>query len=102
MDDKMFADLLQSVRDAGKVLRKEHVPGVKVSSLDTDTSESNIKALRESVRVSQTEFARLIGVSKRTLENWEQNRTTPSGPARALLKIVSANPEVAIRALHTA
>jgi putative transcriptional regulator len=96
MDDTMFADLLQSVRGAGKVLRGEAVSGVKV------TEPLDIKALRETAHVSQTEFALLIGVSKRTLENWEQRRTTPSGPARALLKIVSADPKAAIRALHTA
>ncbi|MDR1162346.1 MAG: transcriptional regulator, partial [Candidatus Accumulibacter sp.] len=44
--------------------------------------------------------ARLIGVSKRTLENWEQKRTVPSGPARALLKIVAADPKAAVAALH--
>jgi len=96
MDETMFADLLQSVRDAGAALRGKPVPGTKI------TEAQDIKALRESAHVSQAEFARLIGVSKRTLENWEQNRTEPSGPARALLKIVSANPEAAIRALHAA
>jgi putative transcriptional regulator len=44
-------------------------------------------------------FAYLIGVSKRTLENWEQGRRRPAGPARALLKIVAAAPEVALKSL---
>jgi putative transcriptional regulator len=96
MNNAMFADLLQSVRDAGAVLRGKPVAGVKI------TEARDIKALRESAHVSQAEFARLIGVSRRTLENWEQNRTAPSGPARALLKIVSADPQAAIRALHAA
>ena len=42
----------------------------------------------------------VIGVSKRTLENWEQGRRHPTGPARALLKIVDADPEYALKALH--
>jgi putative transcriptional regulator len=96
MDKQMFSDLMQSVKDAGRYLRGEEVKGARV----TVFKAQDVKALRESVRVSQTEFARLIGVSKRTLENWEQNRTVPSGPARALLKIVAANPEAAIEALH--
>jgi putative transcriptional regulator len=96
MDDRIFADLLQSVRDAGRHLRGEEVPGVKIHALEAP----DVKALRESVAVSQTEFARLIGVSKRTLENWEQKRTVPSGPARALLKIVATNPKAAVAALH--
>ena len=49
--------------------------------------------------VSQSEFAKLIGVNLRTLQNWEQRRTQPTGPARSLLKIVASNPK-AIEALH--
>lgn len=49
--------------------------------------------------VSQSQFAKLIGVNLRTLQNWEQRRTQPTGPARALLKIVASNPK-AIEALH--
>ncbi|MCL1861241.1 MAG: helix-turn-helix domain-containing protein [Proteobacteria bacterium] len=97
MNQQMFADLVQSVKDAGRCLRGEEVPGAK----KTVIAAQDVKALRESAKVSQSEFARLIGVSRRTLENWEQNRTTPSGPARALLKIVAANPNAAIEALHT-
>jgi putative transcriptional regulator len=44
--------------------------------------------------------AKLIGVNLRTLQNWEQRRTRPTGPARALLKIVASNPKSAIEALH--
>ena len=50
---------------------------------------------------SQNEFAALIGVSQRTLENWEQGRRHPTGPAKALLKIVDADPESALRTLHS-
>jgi putative transcriptional regulator len=77
-------------------MRGEEIPGVKVHAIEAP----DVKALRESVSVSQAEFAHLIGVSRRTLENWEQKRTVPSGPARALLKIVAANPKVAVAALH--
>ncbi|MGH8535674.1 MAG: helix-turn-helix domain-containing protein [Gammaproteobacteria bacterium] len=50
--------------------------------------------------MSQSRFARLIGVSTRTLENWEQGRCRPTGPGRALLKILESDPERAVRALH--
>ena len=60
----------------------------------------DVKSLRQLAGVSQGEFARVIGVSRRTLENWGQHRARPSGPARALLKIVAANPRAAIEALH--
>ena len=42
----------------------------------------------------------MIGVSKRTLENWEQGRRHPTGPVRALLRIVEADPQSALGALH--
>jgi putative transcriptional regulator len=96
MDDRVFADLQQSVQDAGRYLRGEEVKDIKTTVVEAP----DVKALRESTQVSQAEFARLIGVSKRTLENWEQNRTVPSGPARALLKIVAADPRAAVAALH--
>jgi transcriptional regulator with XRE-family HTH domain len=51
-------------------------------------------------KISQSQFAKLIGVNLRTLQNWEQRRTRPTGPARALLKIVASNPKSAIEALH--
>ena len=64
-------------------------------------SGPTVADVREQTGLSQTRFARLIGVSKRTIENWEQGRRTPSGPARALLKIVAQDPEGAVRALHS-
>ena len=97
MDDALFQDLLASVKDMNRHKRGEVVEGVRTSQMD----EPDVKALREGAGVSQTEFARLIGVSRRTLENWEQHRARPSGPARALLKIVAANPKAAVEALHS-
>lgn len=44
--------------------------------------------------LSQAEFAKLLGVSKRTLQEWEQGRRQPSGAAKALLKIAVARPDV--------
>lgn len=96
MDDALFKDLLASVRDAGRHMRGKKVAG----AVETLIEEPDVKALREGAGVSQAEFARLIGVSRRTLENWEQHRARPSGPARALLKIVAANPRAAVAALH--
>lgn len=96
MNDEIFNDLLSSVKEMGKHARGEHVEGIKVSEIP----EIDVRALRERVGVSQTVFAALIGVSKRTLENWEQHRVSPSGPAKALLKIFDADPEGAVKALH--
>jgi putative transcriptional regulator len=49
--------------------------------------------------LSQAKFAKLIGVSMRTLQEWEQGRKRPSGPAAALLRIVARHPDI-VTALH--
>ncbi|HEY6195664.1 MAG TPA: helix-turn-helix domain-containing protein [Candidatus Eisenbacteria bacterium] len=53
-----------------------------------------IAEIRAKVGLSQSEFARLLGVSVRTLQEWEQGRRTPSGPARTLLSIANRNPTI--------
>ena len=60
-----------------------------------------IKMVRENLNISQNEFALMIGVSVRTLQNWEQGRRQPEGPAKALLRIASKNPSTVLEALHT-
>jgi putative transcriptional regulator len=52
------------------------------------------KAVRAKTGLSQQAFAGLLGVSVRTLQEWEQGRRKPQGPARALLAIASRNPAV--------
>ncbi len=90
MDDKHFDELLESVRDMGRHMRGEALAGARLREFP----EPDVKAIRERIGLSQTRFAYLIGVKPKTLQNWEQHRVRPSGPARALLKIVEANPDV--------
>ena len=59
----------------------------------------DVKAIREKISLSQAEFARLFGLSKRTLEHWEHGRRIPSGPARAFLTVIAREPEAVRRAL---
>lgn len=54
---------------------------------------------RARVGLSQAEFARLLGVSVRTLQEWEQGRRAPSGPARMLLAIAHKNPRALVEAV---
>ena len=53
----------------------------------------SVASIRERTSLSQSQFARLIGVSVRTLQEWEQGRRNPSGPARTLLELAHRNPK---------
>lgn len=61
--------------------------------------EIDVKAIRENISLSQAEFARLFGLSKRTLEHWEHGQRVPSGPARAFLIVIAREPDAVRRAL---
>jgi len=52
----------------------------------------NIARIREKTGLSQARFAQLLGVSVRTLQDWEQGRRAPSGAARTLLMVAARNP----------
>ena len=58
------------------------------------TEMSPIVETRNKIGFSQSDFAKLLGVSKRTLQDWEQGRRKPSGPARSLLILAEKRPEV--------
>ncbi len=94
MKPEMFKDLVKSIRQAGSILRGE----MKPSRMDV-YEPIDIKRIRTKLKKSQSEFAVLIGVSVATLQNWEQGRRKPEGPARALLTVAAANPEVVEKAL---
>ena len=96
MDKELFNQLLESVEEMNDI-----VSGKKEASRKFEYPEPEVKLVREKTGLSQNRFALLIGVSKRTIENWEQGRRHPTGPARALLKILESNPEMAIQALHS-
>ena len=96
MDKELFEKLLQSVKQMDGVRKGKQKP-----ARVTEVTKIDVKATREKTGLSQAEFARVIHVSKGTLMNWEQGRRLPTGPARALLKAVSNDPEHVIRALHS-
>lgn len=56
----------------------------------------DVSEIRAKVGLSQTAFAELLGVSVRTLQDWEQGRRSPSGAARTLLMVVSKNPQAVL------
>jgi putative transcriptional regulator len=73
--------------------------GEAKASRVTEFDPVDVKAVRLRLGKSQSEFARMIGVSVSTLQNWEQGRRRPEGPARALLRVAAANPEAVAAAL---
>lgn len=77
-------DLMQAVRDmkAGRAART------------TQVTLSPAADARARTGLSQSRFAALLGVSARTLQNWEQGRTRPSGAAQTLLAVAQRHPEV--------
>ena len=95
MKKQMFEELLGSVREAGAILRGRRKP-----SRRTVIRPSGIRDIRERTSLSQSEFAQLIGVSVKTLQNWEQARRRPTGPAAALLSIIEHDPALAMKAIH--
>ena len=60
------------------------------------TTVPSVSSVREKTGLSQSDFARLLGVSVRTLQEWEQGRRAPSGAARTLLMIAAKNPRALI------
>ena len=67
---------------------------ITISRIVEKMEKPDVKSIRSKLEVSQSEFATMLGISVRTLENWEQRRRTPRGPARVLLQIAEVHPEV--------
>ena len=94
MKDSDFEKLLTSVRQAGRIRRGEAEPSRLFRFEPAD-----VKSIRSQLKKSQSEFALMIGVSVSTLQNWEQGRRQPEGPARALLRVAAKNPQAVAEAL---
>lgn len=96
MDDKLFDRLVESTKQAIEISEG------KVKEFRSLTFElpEDIKTIRnDKLQMSQEKFAAMLGVSIRTLQEWEQGRRKPSGAAKSLLKIASFAPEVVLKAL---
>ena len=92
-----FAKLLESVHQA-----REIATGRRRATRAFRVEPANIRALRTRTRLSQPDFAALLGVEVSTLRNWEQGRREPTGPAKALLRAIRNDPKNVLRALSDA
>ncbi|MEQ1882842.1 MAG: hypothetical protein ABL878_17945 [Burkholderiales bacterium] len=100
MDKEHFDQLMKAVCQMSRHMARKVVPGVKTTVKTTELPEPNIRAIHKAAQISQSQFARLLGVNLRTLQNLEHQGTGPSGPARVLLKIVASHPKSQIEALN--
>ena len=95
MEEKLFEELLESVKEAGQVLKGERQPS-RTFTVDA----MDIRGIRESLNLSQYQFAALVHVSVKTLRNWEQGVRKPGGAAAALLTAIRNDPKHVISALN--
>ncbi|MBF0266579.1 MAG: type II toxin-antitoxin system MqsA family antitoxin [Gammaproteobacteria bacterium] len=83
------AEILEGINEI-----KAHKQG-KFTLKTTELSEPSApKEIRSKLKLTQSAFAGLLGVSMRTLQDWEQGRRHPQGPAITLLRIAEQHPEV--------
>jgi putative transcriptional regulator len=90
MKKELFEELKQSLREANLIKRGQLKPG-RVFQVDAQT---DLVRVRGKLGLSQSKFAAILGISPDTLQNWEQGRRKPTGPAKVLLKIASRHPQV--------
>ena len=88
--EKFQADLLRSVKQMrrGKAAR--------VTKIELPAAA----AARAKTGLSQQDFANLLGVSTRTLQDWEQGRREPTGAAKTLLKVAASHPKILLDLPH--
>ena len=96
MSKKAFSAILAGLEDAARHSKRNKKAAVlrRVEVHDVD-----VAALRESLGLTQEQFAKAFGVTTATLRNWEQGRREPKGPARVLLNVIEKEPEAVLRAL---
>lgn len=95
MKDEMFEELVASVREGGAILR-----GEKEAAKSTRIDAPDVAKIRAEYDLSQAQFAALLGISIRTLQNWEQGRRSPQGPAQVLLRVAARHPEAVLDAVR--
>ena len=86
-------DIAQEILDGIREV-KAHKSGEITLRARTLREPSSPMEIRRKLKLSQSAFAGMMGVSLRTVQDWEQGRRKPSGPAEALLRIAEQKPEV--------
>ncbi len=96
MDEQLFNRLMESAKQAVDISEGKST----ASRTFTFEAAIDVKTIRnEKLHLSQDQFAMMLGVSVRTLQDWEQGRRKPSGAAKSLLKVAAHAPETVLQAL---
>ena len=90
MKKELFNELLQSVQEAASIKRGAAKPS---RQFEVKTANDVVR-VRQKLGLPQVKFARLLGISDDPLQNWEQGRRKPAGPAKVLLKIAAKHPKI--------
>ena len=86
-------DIGQEMLDGIREIKSFRKGEIKLNK-HTLTEPSPPKVIRQKLKLSQSAFASLMGVSPRTIQDWEQGRRQPQGPAKSLLRIAEQHPEI--------
>lgn len=95
MDERQFAELKESIAQMKAIVDGEVEPA-RVTTFDIP----DVAEIRHRMGLTQSEFATVLGISTRTLQEWEQGRRTPRGPARSLLLVARHAPDVVLESVR--
>lgn len=95
MKNNQFQELIESIGHAGEYRRGRRKP-----SRVFRYTPANVRKIRLQLGLSQNQFALALHISVDTLQNWEQGRCVPEGPAQVLLRIADRNPKAVLEAIH--
>lgn len=89
MDKQLFDDIVASLNEAVAITKGETAPS-RVFTYEMP----NVKEIRAKTGLSQTEFAKKLHISFKTLQNWEQGRRKPTGPVITLMRLLDKDPNL--------
>ena len=92
---EVYDSIMRGLTEAEAHLKGEDVPGLVVHI----PAEIDVAVIRQTIGLSQIEFADWIGVPERTVKNWEEGRRVPQGPVRVVLTIIRKEPDAVRRLL---
>jgi putative transcriptional regulator len=95
MRDRLFEELKKSIEQGGKILKGKRKP-----SREFNFDNPDPKKIREKLGLSQNKFAKMLGISISTLQNWEQGRREPDGPAKVLLNVAARYPDAVLNTVY--